>query len=343
MKKLALFLSILITISSITFPAYAIDLTEQGSTEMDSKSIDYLNPHDVIRFLNTTDREFYGLPPKSEIGFSNSTSVKKVTSTIDMDNTAENNDELLDRLYIRDCRPGADLSGLPPTSFMLASNEIQTRSMTDEDEDIDIIKGSSIPSYLTQYNQGGHYYAFSPTLNSYTSAYAMITLPTSSNFNNANNTRTAYLALGVYGCTDIAHGIDIGISNQGDGWAPVYYDVGVGSCRFDQNHMAPSTAVYAEISCRVISTTVVRMYVAFLDASGNEVGTVLTTEITTPSGNFMIVNNLPKCKYYRFASLIPNSQPDNVNDGSYMTGVQMNYCQLFKKAPMSRPRTEKSA
>ena len=37
MKKLALFLSILITISSITFPAYAIDLTEQGSTEMDSK------------------------------------------------------------------------------------------------------------------------------------------------------------------------------------------------------------------------------------------------------------------------------------------------------------------
>ncbi len=186
-------------------------------------------------------------------------------------------------------------------------------------DSLEVIKGS-VSSYET--GVGAHYYAFGAMNTTYTEAFTNIKLPTSLNSGNRN----AYISLGIHGSLG---GVDIGLTNWGDGWMPYYYD-GYGSLFVTYpNYAAPSTATNAKVCATVVDTTTLRMYVQYLDSSGNVVGNSLWVEFSVASGNFTTSNGKVNCQFYRFASLIPKSGEDNQMDSKYMLGGQFTNCQLY--------------
>lgn len=189
-------------------------------------------------------------------------------------------------------------------------------------DDVVTIKGSPL---FTESGVGAHYYAFSGYGTGYTSAFANIKLPTG--FNNAQNTRNGFISLGIFGSK---HGIDLGLVNEGNGWYPAYYDVGVKAQVFPA-YVAPSSATNAIITVKPINTTTVHLYVQFVNSAGNNVGTAFDSDIVVSSGNLTKASNgRITCRFYRFASLVPlPSVTDNQSDGSYMTGGQTMNCQLY--------------
>lgn len=189
-------------------------------------------------------------------------------------------------------------------------------------DDVVNIKGTPL---FRESGVGTHYYAFSGYGTSFTSAFANIKLPTG--FNNANHSRNGFVSLGIYGSK---HGIDLGLINEGNGWFPVYYDVGVKAASFPE-YIAPSTATNAIITVKPINTTTVHLYIQFLNASGQNVGGAFDSDIPVSSGNLtMASNGRISCRFYRFASLVPMpGTQDNQSDGTYMTGGQTLNCQLY--------------
>ena len=282
--------------------------------------------HDLSNFfkpVDTSNRANFGLPTKAELGFTEATDRQNTDQT--------SNVNIFDNVQVRLYDSEDDLLGMPPTphidnSAILSAGTSITPSSISSSVDNDCFQLTSASPFFTEHNNGGHYFVFSPVLNSYTSVYTMVTLPTT--FNNASHSRNAYISLGIYGSTANAHGIDMGISNEGDGWAPYYRDVGVGSFRFAPSNIAPSTAVYAEITCRAVSASCVRIYVGYLDSSGNDVGTALGYDVPIATGNIQIVNGTPKCRFYRFGSFVPLGT-DNRHDGSFVIGCKLKYCKLF--------------
>ena len=80
----------------------------------------------------------------------------------------------------------------------------------------------------------------------------------------------------------------------------------------------------------VTDSTTVYLYIRFLDASGNTVGTIFEKKLPVGSGNFTFSGGRARCRYFRFASLVPvNSGAENRKDGSYMRGAQFTNCQLY--------------
>ena len=186
---------------------------------------------------------------------------------------------------------------------------------------VSVMKGSAL---FNETGKGAHYYAYSSYSGTYGEAYATIKFPTG--LNNANNTRNAYIALGIAG---VDHGIDMGLVNTGSGWYPFYFDVGNVFAEFPQ-YMAPSTATQAQITVTPETTTTVRMWINYMDSNENSVGTAFNKTITINSGNLVEQNGNIMCRYYRFASLVPKIT-DNQQDGSYMTGGQIADMSLYNK------------
>ena len=188
-------------------------------------------------------------------------------------------------------------------------------------DDVVVLKGSAL---FTEQGVGAHYYAFSGYGTGYSEAFSNIKLPTG--FNN-RNIRNGYISLGV---TGTAHGVDMGLRNSGSGWHPYVYDVGHNFSAFTQ-YTAPRTATNAVIVVKPISTTKIAMYIRFVNAAGQTVGTTFDRTITVSSGNFVYSGGRIACRYYRFASLVPTGN-DNQSDGTYMTGGQFTNCQLYNRS-----------
>lgn len=194
-------------------------------------------------------------------------------------------------------------------------------------DELVVVKGSAL---FQESAVGAHYYAFSDYSSSYYEAFANIKLPTS--YNNANNTRNGYISLGIYGS---AHGIDLGLKNDGSGWYPYSYDVGQTFTDYTA-YRAPSTATNAIITVNPVDTTTVRMYVQFLDSNGNNVGTAFNQNIAVASGNLQYSGGYIACRFYRFASLVPiPPNPDNQKDSSYILGGQFTNCLLYQRSTSS--------
>ncbi len=194
-----------------------------------------------------------------------------------------------------------------------------------QSSDCTVIKGSAVP----QYNHGAHYYAFAPYNNSYQEAFANIKLPTSLN---TKSIRTAYISLGIHGSV---HGIDLGLKNDGSGWYPVSYDVN-GAFTEYTGYRAPSTATNAIMVVKPLDATHVGMYLQFVNSSGASVGTTFDKSIQVNSGNLTYSGSYIQCKFYRFASLVPNSgTTDNRADGTYMRGGQFTNLGLYLRSSSS--------
>lgn len=175
---------------------------------------------------------------------------------------------------------------------------------------------------------GAHYYVYSGQSTVYSEAFANIKLPTSMNY--ANGTRHAFISLGIAG-TGVA--IDLGLINTGNGWKPVYNEVanGTGYGEIMHNYVAPSSATNAKIVVKPVSTTKVHMYIQFLNSSGQNVGTAFDQDITLQHSSFTSSGGIISCRYYRFASLVPNNGQDNQTDGSRMTGGQFINLGLYNR------------
>lgn len=189
-------------------------------------------------------------------------------------------------------------------------------------DDVEVIKGSC------QFNQtdvGAYYYAYSGMSSSYSEAFANIKLPSS--LNTAGNTRHAFISLGIVGS---GFSIDMGIMNTGTGWYPVYYEVNAGGEAYP-NYTAATSATNAIITVKPASPTTVEFYVRFVDSKGNTVGDIFWTPITIQSGSFNGSAGSFSCRFYRFASLVPNKNAsgDNQNDGSHMKGGQFTNLGLY--------------
>lgn len=193
-------------------------------------------------------------------------------------------------------------------------------------DDVVVIKGST-PGW-PEINVGAHYYAFSPFTTTHEEAYTRVKLPTS--YNNASGTRIGYISLGVFGSQGNL-GIDLGLRNAGSGWHPYSYDVKGGNFIVYDTYTQP-TAKDAVIVVTPLSTTKIRMYVQFKDASGNDVGNPFYEDINIAAGNLAMVNGVIACYYYRFASLINLPHlPDNQMDSSYMLGGNFNGLALYNR------------
>ncbi len=188
-------------------------------------------------------------------------------------------------------------------------------------DELVIIKGSAM---FHETGKGAHYYAFSSYSTTYQEAFANIKLPTS--FNNANNTRNGYISLGIFG---IAHGIDLGLKNDGNGWYPFSYDVGYDFVEYNYCR-APSNATNAIITVNPVNSTTVRMYVQFLNSNGNNVGTMFEQNISVSSGNLQNNSGYISCRFYRFASLVPKGS-DNQQDCSNMLGGRFTNLGLYNR------------
>lgn len=186
-------------------------------------------------------------------------------------------------------------------------------------DSLSVIKGS-VSFYET--GVGAHYYAFGAKSTTYSEAFANIKLPTSLNVGERN----AYISLGISG--DL-RGVDLGITNTGNGWMPVYYDGYGGTFATYPSYIAPSTATNAIITVTVVDTTTIQMYVKFVDASGNNVGTTFWKQLPIEAGNFSSVGGKVNCQFYRFASLVPRGSTDNQKDSTYMLNGQFTNCQLY--------------
>lgn len=177
-------------------------------------------------------------------------------------------------------------------------------------------------------NIGAYYYVYSGLSTTYSEAFANIKLPTSLNL--ANGTRHACISLGIAG-DGVA--IDLGLINVGNGWTPVYNEVlgtgGVGE--LFPEYTAPSTATNAKIVVKPVNSNTVHMYIQFLNASGQNVGTTSDRDITLEGSSFNSSGTYIPCQYYRFASLIPAGCPDNQSDGSYMIGGQFINLGLYNR------------
>lgn len=207
--------------------------------------------------------------------------------------------------------PGGRTSTAPFGTFPASTNAIDSLS---------VIKGS-VSFYET--GVGAHYYAFGSKSTTYSEAFSNIKLPTSLNVGQ----RVAFISLGIHG--DI-RGVDLGLKNVGDGWMPVYYD-GYGDTFVEYpSYISPSTATNAVIVVKPVDTTTIQMYVQFLDANGNNVGTTFWKQIPVKAGNFTSTSGKVNCQYYRFASLVPQlNTTDNQKDGTYMLNGQFTNCQLY--------------
>ena len=210
-------------------------------------------------------------------------------------------------------------SGLPPNAYVGLPNLGENTIKSLGDYSYNQIKGT----YHWIEQCGGYYYAYSAMSNTYQSAYANILLPTS--LNRANGKRNAYISLGITGSN---HAIDLGICNRNGNWVPYYYEQGGEFVAESTTYAAPSTAKSAQITVKPIDTTTVQLYIQWQDANGNNVGTMYYKHITVFDGNLQMVNGKIKCKFFRFASLVPIGS-DNQGDGSYMTGGMFRYCQLY--------------
>lgn len=178
------------------------------------------------------------------------------------------------------------------------------------------------PKLFAEYDKGAHYYAFSVESTNYTEAFSNIKLPTG--FNNGN--RNGYISLGIWG----SHGIDLGLCNEGNGWFPYIYDVNHSFSRYNDYYTAPSSAKNAIITVKPVSTTSVNMYVQFLNSSGTNVGNTFDRTITVSTNNLVYSGGKIKCRFYRFASLVPlDGYTDNRSDGTSMTGGKFTNCQLY--------------
>lgn len=210
--------------------------------------------------------------------------------------------------------------GLPPDAYPVTSSQNQPSPLSLGDYTIKQIKGSLNFSQQC----GGFYYAYGPMSNAYQSTYANILLPTG--LNRANNTRNAYISMGILGSD---HSIDLGICNRGNGWVPYYYEKGSEFTEEISTYAAPASAVSAQITVKPINTTTVQLYVQWKNASDNNVGVTYNKQISVASGNLKMVGGKVQCRFYRFASLVNAISQDNQGDGSYMTGGAFRYCQLY--------------
>lgn len=184
------------------------------------------------------------------------------------------------------------------------------------------VKGT--PIFTPEQNKGAHYYAFSPYNTAYTELFVNVKLPTA--FNNANR-RNGYLAVGLYGSLG---GVDLCLQNTGTGWWPYYWDTVGGFGGAYPDYAAPATATNAKMCAKVINETTVYFYVQFLDANGSPVGSYFEKNLQVGSGNFTFSGGRAVCRYYRFASLIPQiGVVEDRNDGSYMRGAQFTNCLLY--------------
>lgn len=195
--------------------------------------------------------------------------------------------------------------------------------------DVQVIKGS-YPGW-PEFDAGAHYYAYSPITADYAEAYTRVNLPTSLNRNNTNSGRNAYISLGVFGTLG-NYGVDLGIRNDGTGWHPYHYDVKSGNFVVYDEVTVGSTAKKAVIVATPITTTSIRLYVQFQNASGAEIDYFYQT-INVASNNFSIgYNGYIACHYYRFASLVNYpDEPDNQEDGTYMLGGNFNGLALYNR------------
>jgi len=191
-----------------------------------------------------------------------------------------------------------------------------------------ILRGSA-PLWAED-NKGAHYYVYSTVTSEYAEAYTRIKLPTSLNLSNENNGRNAYISLGIFGTLGNL-GVDMGIRNEGSGWSPYTYDV----CgkNFEVYDLTVTNAKKAVIVATPLSTTVLRLYVQFQDAKGNEIS-YFYQNIPVASGNFQLGDNGEvACHYYRFASLVnQDGEEDNQEDGTYMLGGNFNGLALYKRS-----------
>ena len=211
-------------------------------------------------------------------------------------------------------------AGLPPDAYPTMPSSSQLTPSSLNDYAIRQIKGSL--NFKQQC--GGFYYAYGPMSNAYQSTYANILLPTG--LNRANNTRNAYISMGIIGSD---HSMDLGICNRGNGWVPYYYEKGSDFVEEGSIYSAPSTAVSAQITVKPINTTTVQLYVQWKDANDNNVGVTYNNQIGVRAGNLKMVNGKIQCRFFRFASLVNSISQDNQGDGSYMTGGMFRYCQLY--------------
>lgn len=184
------------------------------------------------------------------------------------------------------------------------------------------VKGT--PIFTPEQDLGAHYYAFSPYSTQYSQLFVNIKLPTS--FYNADR-RNGYLCVGVYGALG---GIDLGLQNVGTGWRPYYWDT-VGRVGGEYSaYTAPSSATNALVCVKPVDASTVYLYVQFIDSAGNYVGTEFARNLTIGSGNLSVSSGGIRCRYFRFASLVPKlGMTDDRADGSYMLGGKMTNCQLY--------------
>ena len=191
-------------------------------------------------------------------------------------------------------------------------------------DSVSVIKGSAL---FAESNHGAHYYAFTSQSTAYTEIFVNVKLPTQLKTSTASGTRRAFISLGIHG--DL-RGVDLALKNDGDRWMPWFYDPNGGAGGgFVPSYAAPSTATNAVMTAKPVNETTVEVYVRYTDASGNTVGDPFWRQIVVGSGNFSYVNGRINCKFYRFASLVPNPAPDNQMDSTYMLGGQFTNCQIY--------------
>lgn len=189
------------------------------------------------------------------------------------------------------------------------------------------IKGTPL---FTEPDKGAHYYAFSPNGTDYKSIDGFFELPTV--FNNANNTRNAYISVGVGN----VYGIDFGIRNTGAGWHPYYYEVNPDDEKKvfvdfnSEEYTAGEEAVCASFFVYPYKTDSVIFAVYFYDDENDESLVSFLKAIKVRDDNLTLVDNKVCCHFYRFISLVPlDGMPDNQMDSSCMIGAGFSDLKIF--------------
>ena len=212
--------------------------------------------------------------------------------------------------------------------FLLATvgaweEEDLTDTDTDSDDnyyDVEVIKNRAWEGYQTDI--GAHYYAYSPYSTEYSTVTTFVKLPKLLNTNGGK--RKATISLGVAG---LKGAIEIGITNNGEGWFPCYYDTQKKQFHSYKIDYPPYGVEIIAIQIDVKSNRYIYFYFSYRRAS---LKVVKSFQDKVDASHIIVKeNSRPKFRFFRFAKLATNNVEDP-NDGTYMIGAQFTELTIVK-------------
>lgn len=166
-------------------------------------------------------------------------------------------------------------------------------------------------------DHGAHLYVYSEFNRRYYKVSMEVDLPSSRYIDLADDTRAAYISLGVSGGKDKA--VDFGLRNIGNGWHPYRYDISRKSF-FAYEHIKYSGTVDMSLETSIRNgQTVITLTV------DND-----TYEYIPRRSTFDEYKGLVDNEFYRFVSLVNKGSYDDHDDGSELRDVELSDIKIYK-------------